>query len=90
MLQVAEVGRAKWLEIGLALGFSMEELDEYEEREPKRLDRRPLCLLVDWEKRMEDPTVGAVVSACNHAGIGGAVKRELHRLIREKRTSKFS
>ena len=64
----------------------MEELDEYEEREPKQLQRRLLRLLVDWKKREENPTVEALVSACTAADVGGDVKRELG-LIKKKKTS---
>ena len=64
----------------------MEELDEYEEREPKHLQRRLLRLLVDWKKREENPTVKALVSACTAADVGGDVKRELG-LIKKKKTS---
>ena len=61
----------------MSLGFKMEELDQYEEREPKNLHRRLFRLLVDWKRRQDHPTVGAIVSACTSAGIGGAVKRAL-------------
>jgi hypothetical protein len=65
------------LEIGRALGFQMEELADFEEREPKSLKRRLLRLLDDWKKREEHPTIDALVTACTTAGVGGAVKREL-------------
>ena len=77
MLQVAEVARDKWVEIGLYLGFKVEEIDEYEEREPKSLYRRLLRLLVDWKRIIECPKVGDLVAACIKAGIGGRVKRAL-------------
>ena len=76
-LQVAEVARSNWLEVGLSLGFQMEKLDEYEEREPRSLHRRLLRLLVDWKKNETHSTVQALVTACNEAGVGGAVEREL-------------
>ena len=75
MLQVAEVARNEWFEVGLSLGFKMEELDEYEEREKTKLKRRLLRLLVDWKKRKVKPTVEALVLACTAAGVGGAVRR---------------
>ena len=59
------------------LGLHAEELNEYEEREPKSLRRRLLRLLVDWERSEQRATVGGLVSACVAAGIGDAVKREL-------------
>ena len=77
ILQVAKVARAKWFEVGLALGLEMEELDDYEEKEPRSLYRRLLRLLVDWKKKQEYPAVGDLVSACQEAGIGGAVKGAL-------------
>ena len=73
-MQVASVSRDKWLEVGVYLGFQMKELNEYEEREPKSLKRRLLRLLVHWQKNEEHPTVGALVAACEKAGIGGKVK----------------
>ena len=73
-MQVASVSRDKWLEVGLYLEFNMEELNEYEEREPKSLKRRLLRLLVDWQKNKQHPTVGALVAACEKAGVGGKVK----------------
>ena len=75
-LQVAKVARTKWLEVGLALGFQMEELDEYEVKEPG-LHRRLLRLLVDWKRKETYPTVQALVTACKEAGVGSAVEREL-------------
>ena len=77
MLQVAKVARSKWEEVGLALGFKMEELEEYEEQEPKKLRRRLFRLLVDWKKKEENPTVEAIVLACTEADVGGEVKRAL-------------
>ena len=53
----------------------MEELDDYEEREPKNWKRRLLRLLVDWKKKEESSAVGALISACSDADVGGAVKR---------------
>ena len=77
MLQVAKVGRDKWQEIGIALGFKMEELTDYEEKKPKSLQRRLFCLLVDWKKSQDHPTAEALISACTRAGVGGEVKRVL-------------
>ena len=62
----------------MSLGFKMEELDQYEEREPKNLHRHLFRLLVDWQRREYHRTVGAIVSACTSAGIGGEVKGALH------------
>ena len=53
VLQVAKVAREKWLEVGLALGFEMEELDEFKEREQKRFHSRLLRLLVNWNKKVD-------------------------------------
>jgi hypothetical protein len=77
VLQIAKIARDKWLEVGLALKFEMVELDDYEERESKSLERRLLRLLHDWKAKVDYPTVNALVTACTTAGIGGAVKREL-------------
>ena len=77
MLQVAKVARDKWRQVGLSLGFKMEEMDEYEERESKSLQWRLFRLLVDWKKKAELPIVGALVSACERADVGGEVKRVL-------------
>ena len=86
MLQVAEVARSKWRDVGLALGLEMEEMDEYEEREPKNLKWRLSRLLSDWKKKVDNPTVGALVLACTNADVGGEVKRVLCKLIREEQT----
>ena len=77
VLQVTMVATDKWLEVGLALGFKMVDLNGYEEQEPKRLHRRLLHLLVDWKDKVENSTVGGLVSACKEAGVIDAVKREL-------------
>jgi polyphosphate kinase 2 (PPK2 family) len=77
LLQVADVAREKWIEVGIALQFRMEELTDYKERESKFLQRRLLRMLEDWKKKDEHPTVEALVEACTTAGVGGAVKRVL-------------
>ena len=78
MLQVAKVAGSKWLEVGVSLGFITEELNQYEEQEPKNLRRRLFCLLVDWKKEQKYPTVFKdIVFACHKAGVGGDVKRAL-------------
>ena len=85
-MQVADVARSEWLEVGVALKFEMVQLDEYEEKEPKNLKRRLFRLLADWKKRVENPTVRALVVACTTAGVGGEVKRVLCKLIGEEQT----
>ena len=77
MLQVARIAKDKWREIGHHLGFKMVDLDEYEERETKRLHCRLFRLLVDWKRKVEDPTVGDILLACQKSGVGGEVKRAL-------------
>ena len=77
VLQVSVAAGSKWLEIGVFLGFKTEELDGYEEREPKCLHHRLFWLLADWKKREVHATVGALLLACQKAGVGGEVKREL-------------
>jgi hypothetical protein len=74
---VANVVRDKWFEVGLQLGFRMEELTDYEDREPRSLQRRLLRMLNDWKKKEEHPKVEALVQACTAAGVGGVVRREL-------------
>ena len=64
----------------------MEELEDYQEKEPRSLRRRLLYLLGDWKKKEENATIEALVRACTEAGIGGDVKRELG-LISQKQTS---
>jgi hypothetical protein len=76
-MQVADMAREKWMEVGIALQFRMEELTDYEEREPKSLQLRLFRILEDWKKREERPTVDALVAACTTAGVGGVVKRML-------------
>ena len=75
-LQVAQIARDKWLEIGVFLEYSMNELNEYEHRD-RSLYRRFLRLLTDWTRREENPTVRTLVSACTKAGVGGEVRRQL-------------
>ena len=55
----------------------MDELEGYEEKEPKDSHQRLLRLLVDWQRKQENPTVGALVAACEYVGVGGGVKRVL-------------
>ena len=76
MLQVAKIARLKWLEVGRSFGFTVEELDEYKEKEPLFLQHRLLHVLLAWKKKVH-PTVEAFVSACKVAGIGGLLKRGL-------------
>ena len=75
VLQVAKMARDKWMEIGRYLGFKMEELTDYEEKEPKSMQKRLLRLLVDWRKKEKDPSVGALISACEKADVGGEAER---------------
>ena len=75
MLQVADVARDKWWQVGLSLGFKRVELVEYEET--KSLHYRLFCLLLDWKRKTELPTVENIVLACQEAGVGGEVKRAL-------------
>ena len=77
VLQVAKVAGSKWLQIGVHLGFKTHELDEFEEREPKSLHSRFFRLLVAWKNKVELPTVGTLVLACEEAGIGGAARRAI-------------
>ena len=77
LLQVSKAVGSKWIEVGLSLGFKMEELYEYEERCPKSLHQRLMRLLVDWKKNQENPTVGNLILACKKAGVQGDVKRAL-------------
>ena len=86
VLQVAKVARDKWLDVGRALGFKMEELEDYREKEPRSLHHRLLYLLGDWKRKEENPSIETLVRACTEAGIGGDVKRELG-LISHKQTS---
>jgi hypothetical protein len=67
------------MEVGVALGVRMEEMADYEEREPKNLKRRLFRMLVDWKQRTDsaNATVDVLVTACETAGVGGAVKRKL-------------
>ena len=76
VLQVADVARDKWWQIGLSLGFKRAEMAEYEET--KSLHYRLFCLLVDWKRKAEYPTVENIVLACEKADVGGEVKRALH------------
>ena len=83
MLQVARAVRLNWQQIGLYLGFEMADLAEYELKEPKNLHERLLLLLEDWKNREEQPTVGALISACTKAKVGGKAKRVLN-VVEEK------
>lgn len=74
---VAKIAKANWQEIGLHLGFESADMDEYEAREPRSLHYRLFHLLVDWKRRVDNPTVGDVILACQKAGTGGEVKRAL-------------
>ena len=77
ILQVAKFARDKWEQIGRYLGFKMVELKEYKLKQPDNLYLRLLCLLEDWKEKEDRPRVGALISACEKADIGGKAKRVL-------------
>ena len=77
MFQVAQAVRLKWRQVGRCLGFEMADLAEYKEKEPESLHERLLLLLEDWKNREQQPTVGALISACTKAKVGGKAKRVL-------------
>ena len=77
MLQVAKFARDKWERMGRYLGFKNVELKEYKLKQPEDLYLRLLCLLEDWKEKQDRPTVGALISACEKADIGGRAKRVL-------------
>jgi hypothetical protein len=72
---VADVARDKWWQIGVPLGLTRAELSEYEET--KSLHYRLFCLLSDWKKKVEHPTVDKIIVACQEAGVGGEVRQFL-------------
>ena len=80
VLQVATFARDKWERIGWHLGFEVAELEEYRVKSGS-LYLRLLYLLEDWKKKQRCPTVGAIILACEKAGIGGEARRKLN--IRE-------
>ena len=55
----------------------MAELEEYRVKSD-RLYLRLLYLLEDWKKKQGRPVVGAIISACEKAGIGGEARRKLN------------
>ena len=71
------MARDKWVEIGRYIGFKMEELNDYEEKEPKSMQKCLLRLLVDWKKKDKHPSVRALISACEKADVGGEAERVL-------------
>ena len=77
VLQVATFARDKWEHIGWHLGFEVAELKEYKEKSDS-LYLRLLYLLEDWKKKQGRPIVGAIISACEKAGIGGEARRKLN------------
>ena len=77
VLQVADIAKNKWRQVGQSLGFKMADLDEYEDREPKSLHYRLFRLLVDWKRKVDNPTVKDIVLACKKADVGGDVIRAL-------------
>ena len=89
VLQVAKVAKHRWRQVGWSLGLKLADLDEYEEREPESLEWRLYRLLVDWKEKAGHPTVGALISGCEKADVGGEVKRKLG-LPREKENPDFS
>jgi hypothetical protein len=80
---VAEVARSKWREIGLLLGFSNKELQEYEQKRQSCFIRL-LQLLECWRQRERHPTVGAIIDACERAGVGGMVERAVRGEMQRK------
>ena len=77
MLQVAEVAKMKWREVGRSLGFMLRDLDECEETGSKSLQWRLFGLLVKWKGNSEQPTARALVSAFEQAGVGGDIIKEV-------------
>ena len=77
LLQVAKVARNHWTLVGLYLGFTFAEMDEYKMREPDSHYLRLLRILVDWQNRVDHTTVGALVVACRKAEVGPAAEKAL-------------
>jgi hypothetical protein len=75
LTMVADIARDRWWQIGLSLGLTRAELSEYEET--KSLHYRLFCILADWKRKVEDPTVEDIIVACEKAGVGGEVRRIL-------------
>jgi hypothetical protein len=82
---VSQAAGSKWQEIGVHLGLKTEQLRSYGTSEPNDF-RRLISLLEDWVQRVDRPTVGALVLACERAQVGGVVKRSLG-LIKEEQDS---
>lgn len=74
---VAEAFKDKWFKLGYHLGFNVSDLREYEEKAKGNLYRCTLEMLSDWEKKEKNPTVMALLSACEGAGVGGEARRVL-------------
>ena len=83
MLQVAEVAKIKWREVGRSLGFKWRDLEECEETGSKNLQWRLFGLLVRWKGNNEQPTARALVSAFQQAGVGGDLIKEVQTVLRK-------
>ena len=77
-MQVAAVALGYWREIGLRLGFSFAQLEDYVTRAPFSKKDRLFQILGDWKiHEGEKATTTALVKACTEAKAGGAVKKAL-------------
>ncbi|XP_062519680.1 uncharacterized protein LOC134194743 isoform X2 [Corticium candelabrum] len=78
-MQLFEVARAasnKWLDIGTKFCVPMQELEDI--RDNFKNDKERLYeVLKIWYRRLEVPTIEAVLEVCFKAGVGGEVKRAL-------------
>ena len=78
LLQVADEVRSSWQSIGLHLGCTFQQLEDYKASHPDSMKDCLLHILCDWKaKEGRNATVAALVDACINAKVGGAVKKVL-------------
>ena len=74
-VQVADKVRSSWRNIGLHLGYTYQELEDYNAKHGDSMEERLLNILCDWkDKKGVNATAAVLVDACTKAKVGGAVK----------------
>ena len=76
---VADIGSAKWREIGRRLKFAETELAEYERWDT--IHEKLYQVLHDWTDRARNASVGMLLKVCDKVKIGGRVRIDLKSIF---------
>jgi hypothetical protein len=76
LFKVAEAVGRSWQTIGVYLGFTSQELEDYKTAHRDSTRDRLFSILCAWKNRGEEKPTGArLLEACTEARVGGAVKK---------------